>query len=124
MTTNAIFNYLFSPGNLEVIISGAFNGSQWFEITDYELWEQLGSNKNISDAHKIALNLTYNGYVTIKDIEEDETYTLNMDMLKQGWIKLICDYPKSYARIVTGSADMYDYDKLIQLSIFNKLIYG
>lgn len=125
MNTNAIFNFLFSPGNLQIIISGAFTDSQWFEINGYEFWEQLNVGHNdISNVHKVALNLLHNGSVSIKDTEEDEIYSLNMDMIKQGWIKLICKYPKSYARIMSQEADMYDYDKLIQLSLFNKLIYG
>lgn len=126
MTANAIFNYLYSPGNLQYIISGAFTDSQWFKIQGYEFWEQIKSeyDNSITESYKIAMNLMHNGYVAIVDTEESKLYALTIDMIKQGWIKLICEYPTEYARIVTGKADIYDYDKLIQLSIFNKLIYG
>lgn len=117
-----IFKFIENQENLIMIFSGAFYQSTLFD--GYYPGDEYDEMDNL-DLHPLATPILKGDNIKIVDLEEDKEYELNMKKLRHGWKLLICNYPEIYARIMNpGAADIYDYEILIQLSIFGEVVYG
>lgn len=63
------------------------------------------------------------GFFLVEDIEGKE-YKVSLKDFEKGLKKLIFDYPRNYANIMTDEADFYDYDGMLQCAVFGDVIYG
>lgn len=108
------------------ILSGAFYGSSWFSVKTPKAQAYLSKESDTTREDVWATILQLGGYIYVYDVEEDEDkpYKLTLEHIVMAFKKLIAEYPEQYANIITNKADIYDYDAIIQLAIFDDVIYG
>jgi hypothetical protein len=80
---------------------------------DYYHWSQL-------------IPMFPGGQLVIREVGEGEgeTFVLDLPALKKGWILLKQKHPKIYERVMEESWDAADADVFLQLSLFDKVIFG
>ena len=64
------------------------------------------------------------GSIQIFDIEEEETFPLDLGQILTGATKLMEENPVAMQRIFDGEDDFYDNDAIIQYAIFGEIVYG
>lgn len=125
------------------LLSGAFEGGSnyWYRIesqkyppgTKKEDFRKGGrmqprrGDDSENYYHPLELIPTFpGGQVVIRDVGEGEgeAHVLDLPALKKGWMILKQKYPAAYKRAVDGSWDGADADVFLQVSLFDKVIFG
>ena len=64
------------------------------------------------------------GAITITDIEEDESYEIDLKKFERGFKRFMFDQPRHYGDLMTERGDFYTADALLQTIVFGEVVYG
>jgi len=93
--------------------------------TPNEIYESAKNNVQNTCREDVWADVLLNGgYLLVEDREEEKDYKVSIKDVEKGLKRLIFEYPRNYANIMTESSDFYDVDALLQCIVFKGVIYG
>lgn len=123
VTVNA--SITFKEQDIKDLLSSAFEGG-----SNYWYWiEEFGNPDNIECEFKcIDLPLSDNGYLIIKDKEDDsdkpELYRLDRNIIERGIRIMSKKYPWHFENFIKDEADAETGDVFLQCCLFGDIVYG
>ena len=121
-------NNKFDKEFVTTILCDSMYDSPWFRVrldSDNAIVKSAMDNEQNKCREDVWADiLMNNGTINIEDIEDEKTYTIGLNNLKNGLVKLMIHYPRNYASIMDESYDFYDVDMLMQYAVFGEVIYG
>lgn len=109
-------------------LSTASYGNFWCSVwthsdTSDSLYEKAKKVKDTREG-ELAYVLKRGGSICVVDNEEEREYKVTYEDIKNGIQTFVLNYPRQWAAIVEGDADLYDADILLQWIVFGEYVYG
>ena len=112
--------------------------SDWLSTASYgNIWCSVFIHNDTSDSlyneakeiketreDEMAYILKRGGSILVIDEEEERDYKVTYEDIKNGIQTFVLNYPRQWAAIVEGDADLYDADILLQWIVFGEYVYG
>ena len=119
---------------LSYIIDGGLAGSSWFgaDFIDEgnKTYAHLVKPESVCFCDQLADILVGGGKIIIFDMEDENEdgsevkHTISLNDIRRGLEIMRDNYPQHWADLVEENADFWTYDTVLQLAVFNELVYG
>lgn len=131
---NENLNKFLTKEELSNILEGGLAGSSWFGADYYDEDNKTYANLVSPDSEyfcdKLADVLVGGGKIVIFDAEDEDEddnevrYTVTIENFRKALELMRDGYPQHWADLVEENADFWTYDAILQLAVFNELVYG
>lgn len=111
---------------IEDILVGAFEGGSNYWFDDFTIHKEIPINFDNTGKSTwfYSYPLNKNGKITFRSIDNDLEYVLDLSSIKKGLKLMAMDYKDNFNDIITEDDDADTSDLLLQLSLFDELVYG